>query len=177
LPAELIGANKRCWQQELWCVSVASGAYRGQQALLATLKHHSSAPQAVSKSSIACLDLALVRRCGASCGADGRCTAPAPESCGRLKPPPFNGVNDVLPPLLGAAKAQLGASSSRRRQWVESEPCGQLELCLGIFPLPPAGVSLPPARVSLALKPSKWAMVDLQYFPYENHQFALVTQS
>ena len=63
------------------------------------------------------------------------------------------------------------------RQWVESEPCGQLELCLGTFPLPPAGVSLPPARVSLALKPSKWAMVDLQYFPYENHQFALVTQS
>ena len=33
-------------------------------------------------------------------------------------------LNDVLPPLLGAAKARLGASSSRMRQWVESEPCG-----------------------------------------------------
>ena len=32
--------------------------------------------------------------------------------------------NHVLPPLLGAAKARLGASSSRLRQWVESEPCG-----------------------------------------------------
>ena len=32
-------------------------------------------------------------------------------------------MNDVLPPLLGAAKARLGASSSRRRQYVESEPC------------------------------------------------------
>ena len=30
----------------------------------------------------------------------------------------------MLPPLLGAAKARLGASSSRRRQWVESEPFG-----------------------------------------------------
>ena len=29
----------------------------------------------------------------------------------------------VLPPLLGAAQARLGARSSRRRQWVESEPC------------------------------------------------------
>ena len=53
----------------------------------------------------------------------------------------------------------------------------QLELCLGAFPLPPAGVSLPPAGVSLALKPNKSHMVDLLYFPYENHQFDLVTQS
>ncbi len=85
--------------------------------------------------------------------------------------------DDVLPPLLGAAKARLGASSSRMRQWVESEPCGQLELCLGAFPLPPAGVSLPPAGVSLALKPNKSHMVDLLYFPDENHQFEFVTQS
>ena len=39
-------------------------------------------------------------------------------------------IYDVLPPLLGAAKARLGASSSRMRQWVESEPCGR-------SPLPP----------------------------------------
>ena len=36
----------------------------------------------------------------------------------------------MLPPLLGAARARLGASSSRMRQWVESEPCGR-------SPLPP----------------------------------------
>ena len=29
-----------------------------------------------------------------------------------------------LPPLLGAAQARLGAKSSRRRAWVESEPLG-----------------------------------------------------
>ena len=63
------------------------------------------------------------------------------------------------------------------RQWVESEPSGQLELCLGAFPLPPAGVSLPPAGVSLALKPNKSHMVDLLNFLYENHQFGLVTRS
>ena len=63
------------------------------------------------------------------------------------------------------------------RQWVESEPCGQLELCLGAFPLPPAGVSLPPAGVSHALKPNKSHMVDLLNFLYENHQFGLATRS
>ena len=31
----------------------------------------------------------------------------------------------VLPPLLGAARARLGARSSRRREWVESEPFGR----------------------------------------------------
>ncbi len=36
-----------------------------------------------------------------------------------------NNYNHVLPPLLGAAQARLGARSSRRRQWVESEPCGR----------------------------------------------------
>ena len=39
-------------------------------------------------------------------------------------------INDVLPPLLGAAKARLGASSSRMRQWVESEPCRAFAECL-----------------------------------------------
>ena len=29
------------------------------------------------------------------------------------------------------------------RQWVESEPCGQLELCLGAFPLPPVSTLVP----------------------------------
>ena len=79
----------------------------------------------------------------------------------------------MLPPLLGAAKARLGASSSRMRQWVESEPCGQLELCLGAFPLPPAGVSLPPAGVSLALEPTKSHMIDLLSFLYETIDLAL----
>ena len=51
------------------------------------------------------------------------------------------------------------------RQWVESEPCGQLELCLGVSPLPPAGVSL-------ELRANQSPMTDLLYFPYENHQFA-----
>ena len=49
-------------------------------------------------------------------------------------------INHVLPPLLGAAKARLGASSSRRRQWVESEPCGQLHLNFLLFPPPPASL-------------------------------------
>ena len=31
----------------------------------------------------------------------------------------------MLPPLLGAAKARLGARSSRMRKWVESEPWGR----------------------------------------------------
>ena len=35
------------------------------------------------------------------------------------------------------------------RQWVESEPCGQLELCLGAFPLPPVSTLVP-----LSLAPS-----------------------
>ena len=34
-------------------------------------------------------------------------------------------INHVLPPLLGAAKARLGARSRRMRKWVESEPCGR----------------------------------------------------
>ena len=29
------------------------------------------------------------------------------------------------------------------RQWVESEPCEQLELCFGIFPLPPVSTLAP----------------------------------
>ena len=41
----------------------------------------------------------------------------------------------------------------------------RFELCLGVFPLPPAGVSL-------ELRPNKSPMTDLLYFPYENHQFA-----
>ena len=63
---------------------------------------------------------------------------------------------DVLPPLLGAAKARLGASSSRMRQWVESSPCGQLELCFGVFPPLPSQLWhpyqwLPPYRPNYAL--------------------------
>ena len=43
-----------------------------------------------------------------------RALRPRPAGCGAAA------NNDVLPPLLGAAKARLGASSSRMRQWVES---------------------------------------------------------
>ena len=68
--------------------------------------------------------------------------------------------NDVLPPLLGAARARLGASSSRMRQWVESDPCGQLELCLGAFPLAPVSTLVP-----LSMAPSLQTELCLDSIP------------
>ena len=49
----------------------------------------------------------------------GRCLALLPTTS------PYY-MDDVLSPLLGAARAQLGVSSSWARQWVESEPCRTL---------------------------------------------------
>ena len=77
-----------------------------------------------------------------------------------------------MPPLLGAAKTRLGARSSRRRQWVESEPCGQLHLNFLLFPLPPASLLAPlflPLPITTLLRygtlEPKWSIPTSAPFP------------